>query len=377
MVTAGVYMVARLSAVFMLSETTMIVIAIIGAATAIFAATIGLVQNDIKRVLAYSTVSQLGYMFLALGVGAFSAGIFHLMTHAFFKALLFMGAGSVMHALSGELDMQKMGGLKKYMPRTFMTMFIGALAISGVPMLSGFFSKDEILYKAFLFNPILWAVGLIAAIMTAFYMFRLIFLTFYGESRMDPDVEKHAHESPNSMTVPLMILAFLAIIGGYIGLPHALGGGAWFEEFLKPVFAGGHGGGGAVHHSLSTEYILMAVSVIVALIGIFIAYSIYIVNPERAKSIGAKFPGLYTLLWNKWYVDEFYNFIIVQPLIKLGNFFWQITDVRGVDALANGSAKLIGYFSSKLRLAHTGLVRNYALLFVFGVVVILGFVIFK
>jgi len=380
MVTAGVYMVCRLSALFVLAPATMMVVAIIGAATALFAATIGLVQNDIKRVLAYSTVSQLGYMFLACGVGAFASGIFHLMTHAFFKALLFMCAGSVMHALAGELNMQKMGGVKKYMPYTFVTMFIGTLAISGVPLFSGFFSKDEILYKAFISeqgHPILWAVGLLAAILTAFYMFRLIFLTFYGKSRMDPEVEAHAHESPKSMTIPLMILAFLAIIGGYIGLPHALGGGAWFDKFLGPVFPAAHGETEAVHHSLGLEYGLMITSVVAAGIGILLAFVFYISKPERPKKMAGRFPGIYNTLFNKYYVDEFYNAVIVQPLISLGTFFWRITDLRGVDGLANGSAALIGWLSSKFRLLHTGLFRNYALIFALGVIILLGYVMFR
>jgi len=381
MVTAGVYMVARLSAVFILAPITMAVIAIIGVTTALFAATIGLVQNDIKRVLAYSTVSQLGYMFLACGVGAFATGIFHLMTHAFFKALLFMGAGSVMHALSGELDMRYMGGLKKYMPKTFMTMFIATLAISGVPLFSGFFSKDEILYNAFVSqhgHPVLWAMGLFAAILTAFYMFRLIFMTFYGRSRMKPEVEHHVHESPNVMTIPLIILAVLAFIGGYIGLPHALGGGAWFEKFLEPVFASAHEGAAeAVHHSVSLEYILMLLSIIAAGIGIYVAYAFYIKNPERPEKLAAKFSGIYNTLLNKYYVDEFYNYVIVQPIITGSLFLWKFVDVMIIDGIANGSARVIGWLSSKWRLAHTGFVRNYVLLFVFGVIVLLGFVFFR
>jgi NADH-quinone oxidoreductase subunit L len=381
MVTAGVYMVSRLSALFVLSPFTMAVVAIIGAATALFAATIGTVQNDIKRVLAYSTISQLGYMFLACGVGAFATGIFHLMTHAFFKALLFLGAGSVMHALAGELDMRKMGGAKKYMPVTFMTMLIGTLAISGVPLLAGFFSKDEILFKAFTSpngGPILWGVGMLAAILTAFYMFRLIFMTFFGESRMDPEVEHHAHESPRVMTVPLMILAFLAIVGGYIGLPVALGGGNWFENFLAPVFAGEHVAAEATAHvSHATEYLLMLSSVFAAAIGIIIAYYFYIANPERPKRLAERFSGIYNTVLNKYYIDEFYNIVIVQPLITVALFFWKITDIRGVDAAANGLANLIGWFSGKFRFVQTGLVRNYALLFVIGVVFLMGFVLLR
>ena len=296
MVTAGVYMVARTSALFLLAPASMAVVAVVGAATAIFSATIGICQNDIKRVLAYSTVSQLGYMFLACGVGAFTAGIFHLMTHAFFKALLFLGSGSVIHALSGEQDMQKMGSLKKHLPVTFTTMFIATLAISGIPGLSGFFSKDEILWKSFSSghgHVGLWLVGTAAAGITAFYMFRLIFLTFFGPSRMAPEVEKHVHESPYSMTVPLMLLAVLSVAGGWIGIPEALGGHNYFEEWLAPVF--GHAAEGAAHggahHSAALEYLLMAGSVGVALCGIGLAYYLYRVRTEKPKEIAGRVPA--------------------------------------------------------------------------------------
>lgn len=381
MVTAGVYMVSRLSALFVLAPVTMLVVAIIGASTALYAASIGLVQNDIKRVLAYSTISQLGYMFLACGVGAFASGIFHLMTHAFFKALLFLAAGSVMHALSGELDMRKMGGLRKYMPRTFATMFIATLAISGVPLFSGFFSKDEILYNAFISergSPILWAVGLLAAVLTAFYMFRLLFLTFYGKSRMEPEVEKHVHESPGVMTIPLIILAVLAAVGGYIGLPHALGGGGWFEKFLAPAMAGTHAA--AEHsagHGYSVEYLLMLASVVAAAMGIIIAYMFYISNPEMPKNLAMRFNGLYKIVLNKYYVDEFYDKFIVQPIITASLFLWKIFDVMIVDGIANGSAHIIGRFSARFRTIQTGLFRNYALLFVLGVAILLGIVILR
>lgn len=383
MVTAGVYMVSRLSALYVLSPLTLAVVAIVGATTALFAATIGTVQNDIKRVLAYSTISQLGYMFLACGVGAFASGIFHLMTHAFFKALLFLGAGSVMHALSGRLDMREMGGLKKYMPVTFMTMLIGTLAISGVPLLSGFFSKDEILYRAYSSpngSVILWAMGLLTAIITAFYMFRLLFMTFYGKSRMDPEVEHHVHESPKVMTVPLMILAGLALIGGYIGLPHALGGGNWFEKFLAPVFEEKSSRDVLQYAPTGTpsiEYILMLVSILAAGIGIYIAYNFYITNPDRPKKLAVKFAGAYKLVLNKYYVDEFYNWAIVQPLIMISLFSWKITDVRIIDGFANGLAGFFGWFSGKFRFIQTGLVRNYALYFVVGVIVLLGFVLLR
>ena len=381
MVTAGVYMVARLSAVFILSPVTMAVIAITGVTTALFAATIGLVQNDIKRVLAYSTVSQLGYMFLACGVGAFASGIFHLMTHAFFKALLFLGAGSVMHALSGELDMRCMGDLKKRLPRTFAAMFIAALAISGAPLFSGFFSKDEILYNAFISDyghPVLWGMGLLAAVLTAFYMFRLIFMTFFGSSRVKPDVEKHIHESPNIMTVPLIILAVLAVVGGYVGLPRALGGGAWFEKFLEPVFPGAHGAAaGTVSHSYTVEYLLMLASVAAAALGIMLAYMFYIRDPNRPKALAEKYGGIYKTLLNKYYIDEFYNVAIVRPIVAASLFLWNIVDVKIVDGIANGSAGAIGWFSGRFRMVQTGLVRNYALLFVLGVIALLGFMLFK
>jgi len=381
MVTAGVYMVCRLSALYVLAPASMMVVAIVGAATALFAATIGLVQNDIKRVLAYSTISQLGYMFLACGVGAFAAGIFHLMTHAFFKALLFLGAGSVMHALSGELDMRNMGGLKKYLPATFATMFIATLAISGVPLFSGFFSKDEILFKAFSSpqgSVILWTIGLLAAILTAFYMFRLLFMTFYGKSRMTPEAEHHVHESPRVMTIPLLILAILALIGGYIGLPKALGGGAWFEEFLNPVFASAQKSHlETTHVSHSIEYLLMFASIMAAAVGISLAYKFYISDPERPRRLAEKFSGLYQVVLNKYYVDEFYDFIIVRPLVRFSMICWQFADVKIIDGLANGLAKSIGWFSGKFRFLQSGLVRNYALIFVFGVLLLMGYVLLK
>ncbi|HBZ01121.1 MAG TPA: NADH-quinone oxidoreductase subunit L [candidate division Zixibacteria bacterium] len=381
MVTAGVYMVSRLSALYVLSPVSMMVVAIIGVSTALFAATIATVQNDIKRVLAYSTISQLGYMFLACGVGAFASGIFHLMTHAFFKALLFMGAGSVMHALAGELDMRKMGALRKYLPVTFITMLVGTLAISGVPFFSGFFSKDEILFQAFTSphgSPILWGVGMLTAVLTAFYMFRLMFLTFYGSSRMESETERHVHESPRVMTVPLIILAVLSFVGGYVGLPKSLGGGNWFEKFLSPVFPHENTPIMTSEHPLhSLEYVLLFSSIVAAGAGIWVAYRYYITKPERPKQLALRFNGLYNLLVHKYYVDEFYNMVIVQPLISLALFFWKITDIRLIDGLANGIASSLGWFSSKFRFVQTGLVRNYALFFVIGVILLMGFIILR
>jgi NADH-quinone oxidoreductase subunit L len=380
MVTAGVFMVARLSALFVLAPVTLAVIAIVGVVTAFYAATIGLVQNDIKRVLAYSTISQIGYMFLGCGVGAFAAGIFHLMTHAFFKALLFLGAGSVIHALSGEQDMRNMGGLKANIPHTYRVLLIGTLAIAGVPLLSGFFSKDEILWKAYSSaqgHTLLWLLGLIAAILTAFYMFRLLFLTFHGKLRIKAEAERHLHESPSIMLIPLYILAFLAIVGGYIGLPHALGGGAWFENFLAPVMAVPHQAHETAHPAVSTELLLMLTSVIAAAIGIVMAVSYYIRNPEKPKQLAQKAAGLYRLVLNKYYIDELYDYTVVKPLYVLSLIFWKIFDIRVIDGFVNGLARTFGSVSEKLRVVHTGLVRNYALAFLIGVIVLIGYYILR
>ncbi len=384
MVTSGVYMLARLSSVFVLAPTAMTVVAIIGGATALFAATIGLVQNDIKRVLAYSTVSQLGYMFLACGVGAFGIGIFHLMTHAFFKALLFLGSGSVIHAMSNEQDMRFMGGLKKKIPHTYFVFIVGTLAISGIPLFSGFFSKDEILWKAFsMGNPWYWLLGFLAAILTAFYMFRLVHLTFHGKSRVKPEAAKHLHESPWVMLIPLYVLALLALIGGYIGLPELMGGGSWFDKFLEPVIAsvGAHGHGAheaAIHHfSHSTEWMFVIASVLAALFGITMAYLWYIKNPEKPKNLAEKYTGMYKLLLNKYYVDEIYDYLIIKPLYILSLIFWKIFDVRIVDGIVNGVAGFFGNLSERFRIIHTGYVRNYALVFLIGVAALLGYYIFR
>jgi NADH-quinone oxidoreductase subunit L len=380
MVTAGVYMVARTSPLFLLAPASMAVVAVVGAATAIFSATIGICQNDIKRVLAYSTVSQLGYMFLACGVGAFTAGIFHLMTHAFFKALLFLGSGSVIHALSGEQDMQKMGSLKNRLPVTFTTMFIATLAISGIPGLSGFFSKDEILWKSFSSghgHVGLWLVGTAAAGITAFYMFRLVFLTFFGPSRMDPEVEKHVHESPYSMTVPLMLLAVLSVGGGWVGIPEALGGHNYFEAWLAPVF--GHGAEGAVHggahHSAALEYLLMAGSVGVALCGIGLAYYLYRVRPEVPKEIAGRVPGLYDVVFHKYYVDEIYDAAIVQRIVNGSIWLWEAFDATFIDGIVNGVAGLVQRVGDATRRVQTGVVGNYALSLLVGAVILVGFLI--
>jgi NADH-quinone oxidoreductase subunit L len=328
MVTAGVYMVARSNALFVLAPTSMLVVAIVGALTAIFAASIGLVQNDIKRVLAYSTVSQLGYMFLALGVGAFAAGVFHVFTHAFFKALLFLGAGSVIHAMSGEQDMRNMGALRDRIPITYRTMLIATLAIAGIPPFAGFFSKDEILWQTWTSEGgayrILWAIGYITALMTAFYMFRLIYLTFYSKPRMSHEVEHHIHESPASMTMPLVVLAVMSLFAGFLGWPHSLGGSDRFARFLDPVFARGEahvlveaGKAGQLaagekeeEHTSPTEYLLMFLSVAAAGVGWFMAGRSY-ANADKGfvEPIAAASPPVYNTLLNKYYVDEGYDYI--------------------------------------------------------------------
>lgn len=393
MVTAGVYMVARMNVLFMMAPISLMIVGIIGAITAIYAATIGMTQFDIKRVLAYSTVSQLGYMFLACGVGAFSIGIFHLMTHAFFKALLFMGAGSVMHALAGELDMRKMGDLRKHMPHTYRTFLIGTLAIAGIPPLAGFFSKDEILYKAFsaestvweMGGVTLWAIGLTAALITAFYMFRAVFMTFYGKSRVDDHVAKHLHESPAVMTTPLWILAILSIIGGWVGIP-------WIEslnlfpQWLEPIMKGkvvvsqltGGIPAHAVHHSLSFELMLALVSVIVAAIGIFFAYKLYVKNPELPERLtyGRFFP-VYHLVLDKYRIDELYDRLFVNPTLWLSEkFMWKVVDDKIIDGTVNGIADVAKGWGSWTQRLQTGYVQNYALMIVIGVMLIFSFIIY-
>jgi NADH-quinone oxidoreductase subunit L len=376
-----------------MAPIAMAVVAIVGVATAIYTASIGICQNDIKKVLAYSTISQLGYMFLGVGVGAYSAGIFHLMTHAFFKGLLFLGAGSVMHALSGELDMRKMGALRKKIPYTFWTFFIATLAIAGIPGLSGFFSKDEILWQAFS-SPhgywLLWGVAALAAGMTAFYMFRALFMTFFGESRVDHQVAHHVHESPKIMTLPLMVLAVLSIIGGYIGVPHVLGGANHIHEFLAPVLGGGAepakahagisilsqawaSGGKGEGHAAALELFMMGVSVIIALTGIGIAYLFYVKNPSLPKRTAEKWKGLYKLVFNKYYVDELYEILFIKSLKNLGTGLWRGFDDFVIDGTINGIAYLIGWVSAALRKMQTGLVQNYAFSMVVGGIILVAY----
>ena len=372
MVTAGVFLVARCSPIFSLSETALIVVALTGAITSLFAATIGLVQNDIKRIIAYSTISQLGYMFLAAGVGAYTAGMFHLYTHAFFKALLFLCAGSVMHAMSGELDLQKMGGLKKYMPITYWTMLFASLSIAGVPGFAGFFSKDEILWLAYSgqspVGKFVWAVGTVVAFLTAFYSFRLIFLTFHGKFRGTHEQEHHLHESPKAMTIPLMILCIGAVASGWIGIPHLLGGGAHFTEFLKPVL--GHP---EAHGTHAEEWMVMAISIIAGFSGIGLAALFYLVKTDIPVMLAQKFNAAYKVLWNKYYVDELYSFIIVRPAIWTAkNILIGITDAKIIEAVVNGIPKGIGEFSRILRKVQTGLLQHYAAIMALGVLIIVA-----
>ena len=394
MVTSGVYMIARCNVLYSMAPVSMATVAIVGAATAIFAASMGLLQFDIKRVLAYSTISQLGYMFLAVGVGAFSAGIFHLMTHAFFKGLLFLGAGSVMHAMSGELDMRNMGGIWRKIPITFWTFLIATLAIAGIPGLAGFFSKDEILWQAFSSSHgsvYLWLVGAVAAGMTAFYMFRLVFVTFMGRCRATDEVKKHIHESPSIMTVPLIVLAVLSVIGGYVGIPHVLGGRNIFHEFLAPVL-GGHpegtahaafslvksafaSGGETAGGGVNMELLLMGVSVAIAIIGIGIAFYLYILKPEVPKRLGERLKILYTIVFNKYYVDEIYEACFVKSTKKLGTFFWREFDDGVIDRSVNLVGALMLWLGRVLRRIQTGRVQGYALGIILGAVIIIIFLI--
>ena len=378
MVTAGVYVVARSHVLFTHAPTAMFVVAIIGCATAFFAATIGLVQTDIKRVLAYSTVSQLGYMFLACGVGAFTAGIFHLMTHAFFKALLFLAAGSVIHAMGGEQDMQRMGGLSKKIRWTYLTMLTATLAIAGFPPFAGFFSKDSILLSAFQSGyggHILYGLGLFTALLTSFYMFRLIFLTFHGKPRFD-EHKVHVHESPKSMLVPLMILAVLSLIGGWMAAPAFFGQPDYFAKFLEPVFAGTAGEASAAEataHALETP--LAVVAVVTALIGFAIAFWLYLRQPGKPEAFAKSMRGLYNTLLHKYYVDELYAAVIVKPLLWLSRtVLWQGVDVRAIDGTVNGIAHGASEIGDGLRHAQSGNTRSYAVWVVIGAIVIIAII---
>jgi len=364
MVTAGIYMIARSNILYTMAPATQTLVAIIGLSTAIFAATIALKQNDIKKVLAYSTVSQLGYMFLGLGVGAYTGAVFHVMTHAFFKALLFLGAGSVIHAMHHEQDITKMGGLKSKLPITHLTFLLGCIAIAGVPPFSGFFSKDEILMAAYATNPIFYYVGMGGALLTAFYMFRLYSLTFLGNFRGTAHQQEHLHESPIAMTLPLMVLAFFAVVAGFIGIPELFAPNAHaLEHFLAPVFAGSTAIAHAHHIEHATEWILMGTATTIILIVI-----VYAVTKFKKYETAAPNTGIAKVLENKWYIDELYDTVIVNPLHWFAGFLKNTIEKYVIDGAVNGVGKLVGYGSRQFRLVQSGQVGSYILMMVMALV---------
>jgi len=412
MVTAGVYMIGRNAVLFSHAPFTLEVIAIVGVVTALFAGTIGLVQNDIKRVLAYSTVSQLGYMFLAMGVGAFAGGIFHLYTHAFFKALLFLGSGAVIHALHGEQDLRNMGGLKKHLPITYYTFLIGTIAIAGLPPLAGFFSKDEILWKTFSSgHTVLWFVAVVAALLTATYMFRLLYMTFFGARRVggnagghgahgaahgtpdghgtaDSGHGTHLHDAPAPMAAALVVLAIGSVLAGFVGVPHVLGGENRIETFLEPSFqAPGHAEAATVAPAeeaaghaagTSTELGLMLLSTVIAVAGIGLATRFFLQRPDLADGVAARFSSVHRTLLNKYYVDELYNAAIVQPIKRLSTvFLWRGMDAGVIDGTVNAVGLVVRGWSAVLRRLQTGSVRAYAMSFFVGVVTILGYYLWR
>jgi len=382
MVTAGVYMVARCNVLFRLAPEVMLFVACIGCFTALFAATIAIVQSDLKEVLAYSTISQLGYMFLACGVGAFTVGMFHVMTHAFFKACLFLGAGCVMHAMHDDLNVHHMGGLKKKMPITYMTFLIATLAISGIPPFAGFFSKDAILSSAFEshepLGKVFWAIGLFTAGLTALYMFRIVSLTFFGTFRGTSEQEHHLHEAPRSMTGPIIVLAILATVGGWVGLPAVFGENAnLFARFLSPIVTP-IAGRELAHEGLphAVEWLLMAVSVAVAASGLYLAWVWWGKGEGRVPArLAATYPRFYALLVDKWRVDELYAFLFVRPFEWLARVLWKVVDVLIIDGILNATAFMVELTGDFLRFLQTGNVRNYALTFLLGLVALLVFVI--
>ncbi|RYZ49836.1 MAG: NADH-quinone oxidoreductase subunit L, partial [Sphingobacteriales bacterium] len=376
MVTAGIYMVLRSNVLYTMAPDTLEIIAWVGLATAFLGATIGLFQNDIKKVLAYSTVSQLGYMFLALGVMAYSSSMFHVLTHAFFKALLFLAAGSVIHAMSGEQDIRRMGGLRKALPITFLTFLIGCIAISGVPPFSGFFSKDEILAHVYMHSKAMYFIGVLTSMMTAFYMFRLLFLTFFGNFRGTEEQKHHLHESPVSMTMPLIVLAILAVVGGFMGLPAVFADTHQLASFMAPLFelsnrvnpsAGAH----QIDHA--TEYLLMGISAGAAVLSIIIAYVIYVSKRTVPAEESAKLNPVHNLVYNKYYIDELYNSIVVRPLHWLSVQFHKVVDVLMVDGMVNGVGKLVVQSGRGLRYMQHGSIGIYILAMVVGIIAILFF----
>jgi len=374
MVTAGIYMIARSNILYTLAPTSLHIVALIGVITAVFAATIGLLQNDIKKVLAYSTVSQLGYMFLALGIGAYTSAVFHVITHAFFKALLFLGAGSVIHAMGGEQDIRKMGGLKSHLPITFATFLIGTIAIAGIPPFAGFFSKDEILAHAFAHNKIFWLLGVGGSVLTAFYMFRLLFLTFYGKFRGTHHQEEHLHESPKSITIPLMVLAGLSVLGGFIGLPEAFHAKHLLKSFLSPVFAASDLRMLPAEISHTTEYALMALAIVIVLIVVLLARNKYVVKGELPVADGVALSPSSKLIANKYYVDEIYDTLIVKPLHWISGIFYRVMDIQVVDGFVNFIGKAVVWSSNTARLTQTGKIGYYVFVMVLSVALLLLYI---
>lgn len=374
MVTAGIYLVLRSNVLFTLAPQTLEVVGIIGLATALFAATIGLAQNDIKKVLAYSTVSQLGYMFLALGVMGYTSSFFHVLTHAFFKALLFLGAGSVIHAMSNEQDMRRMGGLRKALPITFLTMLIGCLAISGIPPFAGFFSKDEILSHVYEHSKVMWVIGVFTSFLTAFYMFRLLFLTFFGEFRGTEEQRHHLHESPASMTLPLIVLAILSAVGGFMGAPMFVGK-HYLADFLAPIFTYSRQILPAAFNTEpehSTELMLMGISVAVAVVGIVLAYVMYVARAQRPAEDDAQRSAPENLVYHKYYIDELYDNLIVKPVMALSTGLYKFVENGIIDPIANGVGRVTLAGGQLLRAVQTGSVETYLILMVIGIVLILG-----
>jgi NADH-quinone oxidoreductase subunit L len=374
MVTAGIYLVLRSNVLFTLAPQTLEVVGIIGLATALFAATIGLAQNDIKKVLAYSTVSQLGYMFLALGVMGYTSSFFHVLTHAFFKALLFLGAGSVIHAMSNEQDMRRMGGLRKALPITFLTMLIACLAISGIPPFAGFFSKDEILSHVYEHSKVMWAIGVFTSFLTAFYMFRLLFLTFFGEFRGTEHQREHLHESPASMTLPLIVLAILSAVGGFMGAPMFVGK-HYLADYLAPIFTYSKQilpAAFTTEPEHNTELMLMGISVLVAVIGIVLAYVQYVARAQRPAEDEAQRSAPESLVYHKYYVDELYDNLIVKPVMALSTGLYKFVENGIIDPIANGVGRVTLAGGQLLRNVQTGSVETYLILMVIGIVLILG-----
>jgi NADH-quinone oxidoreductase subunit L len=374
MVTAGIYIVVRTHFLYDLAPETLHLVAAIGAATALFAASIGVFQNDIKKVLAYSTVSQLGLMFMALGVGAYASAVFHVITHAFFKACLFLGSGSVIHALHGEQDIRHMGGLKKWMPVTFVTFVISSLAISGIPPFSGFFSKDEMLAAAFEHNKLLWAMASLASLLTAFYMFRLVFLTFYSSYRGSDEQKKHLHESPSLITVPLIILAVLAALGGVMGVPEVLGGKHWMKHFLNPLLATSSPSEHPISHN--TEIALMTGAVLGAVASILFAYFRFVKGGALPVKEGEE-TGWQKIIYRKYYIDEIYDGLFVKPMLAISLLAYEIVDLLMIDGLVNVFGKIAFWKGKQLRVLQSGNIGFYLIVMVLSVSAILGFVIWK